>query len=194
MAPDLTPEQIDEYNRHYRRAAELLAGAVQVHDAPQDAGADIAGRLRDALEELLHCLGLAPYSYSCLWLCGKAHQTLGEHEAALAYFERSATANAENPNLPREACLEAMALGQAEKALRYALDACCRDPNDAGLVSNLALALTLNNRLDEAVEAAERSMRMAPDDRVSAAALRYIDDIREGRKPMPKRIESTLPE
>ena len=62
------------------------------------------------------------------------------------------------------------------------------DPDNAGLVANLALAHMLNEEDTHAVECAERAARTAPDDEISHNVLALVRDVAAGRRPRPKTL------
>jgi tetratricopeptide (TPR) repeat protein len=187
VPPSMTAEQVEIYNKAYERAVGLLEGAIQLHDAPK-AQDGAQGRLREAVAALDTCLELVPNSFACEFMAGKACQALGEHENALRRFSRAVELESANPDTAREATIEALRLGKAEEAGRFARDACRRSPRDAGLVANLALAYLISGDLQEALKAAARAVEMDDSDPVNRSVLGLAQDVSTGARPRPKMI------
>jgi tetratricopeptide (TPR) repeat protein len=185
IPPGLTPAQIEEYNSCYKRATALLNGTIQIHG---EKFVPDPTRLSQAVALFTRCLEIVPAAFGCHWFIGKSYQAMGDHDRAMEAFEKATALNKDNPDIPREACVEAMRLGDAAKAERYAQDACKRNREDAGLVANLAVALLMGNKPKEALAQAEKALRMAPKDPVNERVLGLVNDVLAGRKPAPKRL------
>lgn len=61
-------------------------------------------------------------------------------------------------------------------------------PDDAGLMANLALALLIGGKLDDASEAVTRALVMAPDDKIVHNLKGMIADVQAGRKAQPSKL------
>lgn len=187
--PDISPELQDEYNTKYERAFDLLSK----HAFIQGAGGRQPGpfgkkRIKEAISLLQRCLEIWRNSWAAMWGIGKAHQALGYHRTALGWFERALRIEESNPDIYREATIEGLNLGEAEKALTYAMKARELKPDDVGLQANLALALLLNKRGDEAKTEIQEACKKNPEDRVSKNVLALISDVLAGKKPYPDKI------
>jgi len=137
---------------------------------------------------LTRCVEICPGAWNAMWGLGKARQALGEHVSALGWFERALTYEPGNPDICREATIEALGLGKAEKAVMHARKACEIMPDNAGLQANFALALLLNKQGNEALEMIQKACRSSPDDPVNRNVLAYISDIVAGNQPYPDTI------
>jgi tetratricopeptide (TPR) repeat protein len=186
---DLSPGLQDEYNRKYQQAFEIL----KEHTFIQGAGRDTVGffgkkKLKEAVRLLTRCVEIVQDAWSAMWGIGKAHQALGNHLTALGWFERAVAIETGNPDVYREATIEAMGLGKAGKAVTYAQKACELVPDNAGLQANFALALLLDKKGERALETIKEACRRAPDDPVNKKVLTYINDVMVGIQPYPDRI------
>jgi len=192
--PSLSPEQAQEYNVNYEEGLGLLENLIQVHESREVSLGWIARRrARKGIVCLERCLAVLPQAWQCMWFIGKTHQVLNEHEPAFSWFEKALAHSQDNPDVPREASLEAMCLGQGAKAERYARHACELNSRNAGLVSNLALALLLNKKVDEALDTAARAVSMDTDNQISHIVLKYASKVKTGSVPFPQRISGQLP-
>ncbi|MFC1522000.1 hypothetical protein ACFL6Y_06285 [Elusimicrobiota bacterium] len=186
---NLTEEQIQQHNVNFEQAVASLEGVIEIQDATKGIfGWFARRRIKKALESLDICLKLVPNSWQSMWFAGKAHQALDEHETALGFFEQALSIENENPDVPREASIEAMTLGHAFKAENYANEACKRNEKDHGLVANLALALLLSKKVEDALNTAGRAVRMNPQDPLCGGVLRYIARIQSGEIPCPDKL------
>jgi Flp pilus assembly protein TadD len=104
-------------------------------------------------------------------------------------MDRAYQANASEVYVAREASLMAMHLGEAEDAIVYAYRATQIKPDDAGLVSNLALAYLLANRLADAKREVERSLKMDPNDAITKWTRGVIEAFIAFKKTPPRRVD-----
>jgi tetratricopeptide (TPR) repeat protein len=175
----------DEFSAHYERAwSQLRAFLV----APRPLTADQHAAALEARADFQRCLALVPDSWASMWGLGKVEQAMGEHDVALGWFEEASRTEARNSDIWREASLEAMAIGDRERALIYAQRAVDLSPNNAGLRSNLALALLLQGLDAEAHSAAASACRQHPGDLVSREVLELVEGVRAGNRPRPTHI------
>jgi tetratricopeptide (TPR) repeat protein len=161
----MTPEQIDEHNLIFKEASQLVKEEVIVAGRPPASGLDRSGRVK--LERAIHLfarvLELNSRNWSAMWLVGKAYQRLGNYSAALTSFVRASEVNRGQPDVLREASICAMYMGLSEEAISYADSALRCQPSNNGLLANLALALLLAGRLDEAKTAIDKAMTSGAD-------------------------------
>jgi tetratricopeptide (TPR) repeat protein len=187
--PDISPELRDEYNKKYEKAFELLSE----HAFIQGAGGRQPGpfgkkAIKEAISLLHRCLEIWRESWAAMWGVGKAHQALGNHRTALGWFERALKIEEGNPDVCREATIEGLSIGEAEKALTYAKKACALKPDDAGLHANCALALLLNKQGEAALSEINEVCKKNPEDHVSKNVRALISDVLSGKKPYPTKV------
>ncbi len=192
MQPDdLSQSLREEYNRNYETAFDILAK----HALLQEHSEGIPGffgkkKLQKAITLLSRCIEIWCDSWAAMWGIGKAHQALGHHNAALGWFERALKIETNNSDIYMEASLEAMSLGGAERALTYSEKAYDLTPDKPGLLANMALALLLNKRGDEALKAATDACERDPDDQVNKRVLKLVSDVVNGKQVYPDRFDS----
>ena len=165
----LTEQQRLEHNRMFEEASALIKGEIPFHENPNmpPPGWFLRRRLKRALVLFARVLEIKPENWSAMWLVGKVHQRLGDHAAALSWFERAYQENPSQPDVAREASMCAMDVGRHDAAIVFAHRATQIEPANAGLHANLALAYLLAARIPDAQASIERSIAADPADKIS---------------------------
>jgi tetratricopeptide (TPR) repeat protein len=186
---NIPPELADEFNQNFGVAFDLLKQYAFIQGSGKGSPGFMGKkRLKEAITMFGRCLEIYRGSWQSMWGIGKAHQALGNHLTALGWFERALKREDGNPDIWREATIESLGLGEAEKALTYAKNARELKPDDAGLQANLALALLLNKQGDEALGKIKEACQKNPADPVNKNVLAFIQDVVSGKKPYPDKI------
>lgn len=128
------------------------------------------------------------YALLAYWVMGKAYQALNQSENACDAFGRSFAIQKDNPDVAREYMFECLNLGRTAEAIDAARHGVELSPNDAGLVANLALAYLVGGQIDEAVTAIDKSLKIAPDDKITQDLRTIILEVRDGKRPQPKSL------
>jgi len=128
-----------------------------------------------------------------MWALGKIYQRLGDHERSYQWFLRARSLNPDQPDVAREAGLAAMDAGRVEEALELCLAAVHLSPDDLGLRCNLALAYLLAGDDSNALECASIAANGDPGDDISQNVLAFVRDVRDGRKPRPRKLGDAFP-
>jgi tetratricopeptide (TPR) repeat protein len=187
--PDISPELRDEFNRNYEAAFEILSRHIFIQGSGRTRVGPLGKKqIKEAILMLQRSVEIWRGSWQSMWGLGKAHQALGNHLSALRWFEKALKIEETNPDVWREATIESLNLGEAEKALTFARKARELKPDDPGLHANLALALVLNKQGEEAMKEIQEACRQNPNDPVSKNVMEFIRDIVSGRKPYPEKI------
>jgi len=108
-----------------------------------------------SIELFEFCLRINPKNWACFFGIGKAYHQLNEHEKALEGFKKACDFEKSNPDLPREASIEASILKDFDESIFYGEEALNRSPLDSNLTANLALSYYLKGNLEKAKELAE---------------------------------------
>ena len=170
------------HDRLYKQASNLIEGLILYHNE-EPAPLDDAGRKRLHEAALLfgEVLNIDPQNWPALWLLGKIHQRLADHNTALQYFNfiRAHEINPAHPDVTREASIAAMDSGNPE-AVGLAQAAVAINPTNAGLRANLALALLFSQRPAEALAVAETALR--------ASIVAEIQEVLAGQRACPRHI------
>lgn len=148
----MTSEQIAKHNRLFDDAIHLIEGEIiiQGHAFSCTVTADVQIKFERALNYLMQVVALNSINWSAMWLIGKIYQRLDKHAIALAWFVRAYKVNSQQADIPREASISAMAIGNADEGIMYANNALGLQPLNSGLRANLAMALLLAGRVKEA--------------------------------------------
>jgi tetratricopeptide (TPR) repeat protein len=186
----LTDNQVREHDRVYRRGWKLIEGKLLIADRspPQKLGWLARRKLRQAIACFDAALKIAPHSWQSLWAMGKIHQRLGERPEALGCFARAHQLQPSQPDVAREAGIAASDMGDGPAAVRFTKAAIASKPEDAGLVSNLALALLIHGEIAQARAAAAEAHTRAPHDPITKTVHRIVDEVAQGKRPRPKTL------
>ena len=177
-----------EHNQLFEQGCDLINPFMQLSDRAALESEDSDQKLRQGIELLKKATEIHPGNWSAFWMIGKAYQALGDSENAFEAFGKSYGINRYHADIAREYMYECLNLGHGEKAVAAANRAVSTDPDNAGLVSNLALANLIAGNLDRATEAAERAIAMDPTDTISQNLRTLIEDVKSKRRPQPTKM------
>jgi tetratricopeptide (TPR) repeat protein len=187
---NLSPELINEYNKCYEKGFGLLEKYAKIQGSKRkQIGSSDKNQIEEVISHLSRCIEIVPNAWSAMWGIGKAYQVLDSHDTSLYWFEETLKIEKTNPDVYREATLEALKLGNAEKAINYSETAVNLAPHNAGLLANYALALLLNRRGDDALTTIKKACKLDPKDTVNKNVLSYIEQVVNGHKGYPDTIE-----
>jgi tetratricopeptide (TPR) repeat protein len=145
-------------------------------------------RVAKGVRLLEQVLQVVPDDWSTLWVAGMSVRALGEHRRALDFLRRAYQNNPRHRDVGREYAGQCLILGEKAEGVRVSRDLCERFPADAGLRSNLALALLLGGDLDEALDVAHDAHNREPSDAITKNLIGYIEAVKAGRKPRPAKL------
>ena len=123
-----------------------------------------------------------------MWGLGKIYQRLGNHELAFEWFVRSSLIAPDQVDVAREASIAAMDSARIPDALHFSQRAVDLDPNDPGLLANLALAYCLAGNDEAALGCATQAVDRDPRDRVSIWVKNRVTEVAQGVRPRPERF------
>jgi tetratricopeptide (TPR) repeat protein len=191
MNLEFTGEQIALHDRLSREGWKILDHQIQIHDRPPlgKPGWFVQRRLRKAISLLEQTLQINPTNWASMWGLGKIYQRLNDDSTALQWFIKAHQIEPTNADVVREAALCALNLGRSKEAVEFASAAIQLKPDDPGLVANLALALLLDHRVDEAKQRAQEAVIGSGNDAISRNVLQLVDDVISGRKSYPKTLK-----
>lgn len=177
-----------EHNDLFEQGCELIKPYMQLSDRAAKESKDSEQELRKGIELLNRAAEIHPGNWSAFWMIGKAHQALGDSDNAFEAFGKSYGINRYHADIAREYMFECLNLGHGEKAVAAANRAVSSDPENAGLVSNLALAHLIAGNLDRATEAVERAIAMDLSDSISQNLRTVIEEVKSKKRPQPTRM------
>lgn len=181
------PEAAGRFTRYYETAWGLIRGQILIH------GNNISGppgwlarrRLRRGLELFQQALEIHAGSWQSLWGIGKIHQRLGEARKAYEAFTAAHRLEPEQADVAREAGLAALDSGDSATAIELTHAAIEANPDDPGLVANLALAYLLNEQPQEALEHADDALSREPSDVITVTVHIIIKEVLAGERSCP---------
>jgi hypothetical protein len=145
-------------------------------------------KIRKGIALFEQVLQSVPDHWPTLWTVGMCLRLLGEEEGALPRLRRAYEMNPGQPDVGREYAGQCMRLGLADEAVQVSRDLHARFPANAGLQSNLALALLIAGAVDEASSMAEQALAREPADRTTRALVDHIGKVKAGLAPRPTRM------
>jgi tetratricopeptide (TPR) repeat protein len=185
--PQVTNDE--EHNTVYRRGTQLISPHMILLGRKKK----ISEKGRREVQEGIACMravtAYAPDNWAAFWTMGKGHQVLSDAQAAMKAFASSFEIQKSNPDVAREYASACLDLGLGDKAVEIDQHAISLSPDDAGLHANLALAFLIAGRNPDAKVAIEKALRMAPDDKISLALKKLIDDVIAGKHRQPKNMK-----
>ena len=177
-----------DHDRLYLQATALLKrDRIATLTPPVSLGWFAKRRVRRAISLLRSVVALNPGNWAALWVMGKSFQALGEHTQALSCFSKSQSLNEKNPDIPREAGISAMECARPDLAIQFTRAALEIRPHDAGLLANLALAHLFAGEPTAARDVLNASLDSDPNDRITRAISKIIDQVIAGERPCPRR-------
>jgi tetratricopeptide (TPR) repeat protein len=147
--------------------AETVAGAVQM------------------LEEVI---AQVPDWWNALWYHGKGQIALGNYELAYQSLRRAYELEKNVEAVPRELAGVCLELGKFDEAVSVAEQATALDPDNVGLIGNLALAYLLAGRIGEAKKSIASAIKIEQNDKINNYLDQIIAEVADGRRPQPKSL------
>jgi Flp pilus assembly protein TadD len=186
---NVSPELVREYNTCHEKGFRVLQkyAKIQASGKKQISSSD-RNQIEEVISHLSRCIEIIPNAWSAMWGLGKAYQILDAHDKSLYWFEQALKIEKTNPDVYREATLEALKKGNAEKAIDYSKKALNLAPHNAGLLSNHALALLLNKQGHDALVTIKKACELDPQDTINKNVLSYIEEVVNGHKGYPDTI------
>jgi Flp pilus assembly protein TadD len=139
-----------------------------------------------AVESLKELVADAPAYWQGAWLLGKAQETLGDVEGAMATFRAAHAKHPAAEPIAKDFSMLLLERNQVEEADAVNRTICAAHPNAENLC-NLAVTSILGGDLDAASAAVEKSMKLNPNDPIARAVASRIAKYRGGAK-LPRTI------
>jgi tetratricopeptide (TPR) repeat protein len=159
-------------SRHYEEARQHFETAIRLNPKLYEAHYFYAracfqeGKLEEAVKHYEEASRVRPEDYQALLLIQSPLNSLGRHEAAKAALRRGiqvAEKHLElNPDDCRALYLAAgglVQLGERERALEWAKRAHAIDPEDSGVLYNVACVYALAGQVDEGIKCLEKAIQ-----------------------------------
>ncbi|MFT3838435.1 MAG: tetratricopeptide repeat protein [Myxococcaceae bacterium] len=177
----------EDHDQLFRRGANLIEPHMLLDD--QKPASPNEHEVRVGIACLDRVVTINPSNWSALWIRGKAFQSLGDHSSALGSFRSAYRVKPGQEDVAREMTRELLELRQFAEAVTIGRDICKRNPDDAGLRANLALALLLNGELADAQQVIGSAQKLDPNDAVTNALAKRIDEVANGKRPQPSTLD-----
>ena len=172
----------------YEKACALTKGELILHEnqGRKRPSFWVKLKLKRAVKLFEQVLQLAPTNWSSMWILGKTFQRLGDERAAFDWFVKAWDQTPRNSDVAREAALSAMHLGLARHAIEYCEEALKLEPNEPGLICNLALALIHDGKPVEALVKAKLALDRDANDSVSKSVFQLAQHLAQTNSPCPR--------
>ncbi|MEM7431277.1 MAG: hypothetical protein AAF351_04965 [Pseudomonadota bacterium] len=169
----------------FERGTDLISPyAIYIDAPPADAStATAVNELEEGIDLLSKVVDAQPENWAAYWFIGKAYQALKQHQASVNAFRESYAIHRENPDVGRELVIELVCIGDTEGAVVVAAELVSDHPYAADLIANLGFAYLTNDQLDEASDAIDDSLRLAPRDPITRNMRNEINAVRNGKPP-----------
>ena len=158
-------KQYEESEREFEEAIRLNPNLFEGHYFYARA-LNQQGKYEGAVEQYREASRVRPDDYQSAYLISSPLRHLGRHEEAEASIRAASVAFERhlelNPDDARALCLGAaglMSLGQQEKALEWAQRAYALDPEDSGVLYNVACVYSLGGRFHDAMSCLEQAVK-----------------------------------
>jgi tetratricopeptide (TPR) repeat protein len=182
----MTDQEINEFNTLFKNSCERLHGLLILGDYKRtNVGFFEKIKIKKSIRDFGKCLSMVPDHWQSMLFTGKAYQKLGDHQAALSFFEKALEVEHSDHSIPQEASLEANQLGDINKALNYSGEALRRSPGNFILMGNHAMNLLIAGRDNEAAGLIEEALGLQPDDPVNKNVQKLIAEVISGQKKRP---------
>jgi tetratricopeptide (TPR) repeat protein len=183
---EFTEKQIAEHKKVYDEGWRLCEGELNLEKELPEPSWWVRRHLKQAIVCFEAALAINPRGWPSMWALGKIHERLGDAAVAFDYFSRAHLVKPDHPDVAREASLSALDLGDSSAAIAFCRAAIAVKPGDAGLLANLALALLIDGQTGAAAEVVGDALKRNPDDQITIALRRVIDEVASGLRRQPK--------
>lgn len=187
-ATDVVVTNDAEHNALYERGAGAISPHMQLLDSTPKITPAVRAQISQGIRDLDAVTKFNPQNWAAFWIKGKGYQVLGDQKAANTEFKLAFALQTQNPDVAREYAMSCLDLGFGAEAIRATQHAIKISPADAGLQANLALALLIEGKNIEAKQTITKALKMAPDDKISQALQKVIDEVIAGTRPQPKSV------
>jgi tetratricopeptide (TPR) repeat protein len=177
----IDPAQAELHDALYSAAIELFEPYFEEGGGRPPRTENEVQQVRRACELLERVLAIYPENWNAAWTLGMARRSVGDYEHSYRALRQAYALEPANETVAREHTGACMMTHRDEEAIAVARDAVARAPDNAALISNLALAYLLAGRFDEATAPIAAARRIDQDDAITARLAMVIDNLALGR-------------
>jgi tetratricopeptide (TPR) repeat protein len=171
-----------------RAEANALLEPFILSQGKRDLGFFEKRRLAKGIGKLEELLREVPNHWPTLWTLGMTSRVALEHARALEAFRKAYALETANRDVGREYAAQCMICGEGAEAIRVSRALHARFPDDAGLHSNLALAMLVGGDLDEALATARAALARDPKDSITRSLAAFIERVKTGAAKRPRTL------
>jgi hypothetical protein len=183
----LSPEELEELGKLFTSACKRQAKLIHLDGFQKKSfNGKTKQKLLQSIQEFEQILTRCPDHWESMFGIAKAHQRMGQHEKALEMLESALEIDQVNFNIPLEASIEAVNLGNLDKALLYSEKALKIAPDNISLLGNYAVNLLVACRDEESKAAIDKAMKINNRDQINKNIYKLISDVQNGKKKRPR--------
>ena len=178
--------KFEEFNKIFERAGKKQKGLILLggyHSKSLKPSEKL--KLEESVEGFKKCLEILPNHWQSMVMMAKALQRLERHPEALEQLECAFKIELENHSIPMEASLEAMHIGDIEKALFYSEESLKRKPGDFALMGNHAMNLLVAKKDNDAQNFIDKAINIQPSDSVNRNIQITVREVISGKRQRP---------
>lgn len=179
-------QDIEQFNLLYNQAIKDQEGLIILGGEKEDSLDDNnIKRLEDSINGFKKALELYPNHWPSMFLMAKSYQVLDRHQEALNMLEQACSIELDNPDVAREASIEAMYINDIDKTVLYSEEALRRASDDHTLMANHAANLILIQKDDEALALINQALLIEPNDPINQNIKSMIESVITGKIKRP---------
>jgi tetratricopeptide (TPR) repeat protein len=194
VPPEKPSPQAELHDELYREGCRILQPYLPLVDGLTPSRPVDLADIERGRRLLARALDLYPNNWSAYWILGMACRAAGYKDEAYEALSRAWAINPNQVDVGRELVLQCCINGRGMEAVQVSGKVLALKQEDAGLLSNHALALLLAGEVGRARFFAARATAAAPDNRAAQGVAQAIEDVISGRMPCPKKWPWDAPE
>lgn len=194
MPPQQPSLQVQLHDELYREGCKILQPYLPLVDGLTPSKPVDLEDIEKGRRLLTRALDLKPDNWSAYWMMGMACRAAGYKDQAYEALSRAWAINPAHVDVGRELVLQCCINGRGAEAVQVSSKVLALKPEDAGLLSNHALALLLAGEIGRARFFAAKATSAAPENRAANGVAQVIEDVIAGKMPPPKKWPWDAPE
>lgn len=194
VPPEKLSPQAELHDELYREGCQLLRPYLPLVDGLTPGKPVDLKDIEKGRRLLTRALDLNPTNWSAYWMMGMACRAAGYKDQAYEALSRAWAINPGHVDVGRELVLQCCINGRGAEAVQVSARVLALRPDDAGLLSNHALALLLAGEIGRARFFAAKATAAAPDNRAANGVAQVIEDVIAGKMTRPTKWPWDAPE
>jgi tetratricopeptide (TPR) repeat protein len=178
----------ENHDLYLSKAAKLIMPYIEYSDKPFRPKKKHESKLFFGIRYLDAVTTINPKNHAAYWVKGKAYQAMRKHSEAYKQFQKAFDLYQEESAYPNELAKECLTLGKFKEAIIALKFAFSLEPEDAGLLGNLALSYLLDGETLLAKDTIQKAQDLNSDDIININIYNLITDVLAGKRERPKTL------